>query len=80
VLDVPLHVGRDRLKKARKTPDRMEGADDAFHQRVRQGFLSAAGTGIVHLDATQPKRAVQEAAWREVAARSRETLALRAGS
>jgi len=80
VLDVPLAVGRDRLKKARKALDRMEQADDAFHERVRQGFLSAAGTGIVHLDATQPKKAVQDAAWREVAIRGRETLALRAGS
>jgi dTMP kinase len=80
VLDIPLAVGRDRLKKAKKAPDRMERADDAFHERVRRGFQSAAGTGIVHLDATQPKQAVQAAAWREVATRSRETLALRAGS
>lgn len=68
VLDVPVAVGRERQRKVRKAQDRFERADDAFHERVRAAYLEAQGAGVVHLDATQPKKAVQEAAWREVAA------------
>ena len=68
VLDVPVAVGRDRQEKGGKTGDRIERADDAFHERVRGAYLEARGAGIVHLDATQPRKAVQEAAWREVTA------------
>jgi len=35
VLDVPVDVGRERLRRARKEPDRLERLDDAFHRRVR---------------------------------------------
>ena len=64
VLDVPVDVGRERQRKAGKDQDRFERQDDAFHERVLEAYRRAAGPGIVHLDATQPKRAVQEAAWR----------------
>ena len=68
VLDVPVEVGRERQRKARKTQDRIERQDDAFHRRVLDAFRKARGPGVVHLDATQSKKAVQEAAWREVMA------------
>lgn len=68
VLDVPVAVGRARQRRARKTQDRFESADDAFHERVRQAYLDCQGPGVAHLDATQPKRTVREAAWQEVAA------------
>lgn len=68
VLDVPVAVGRDRQRKARKVRDRIEREDDAFHERVRQAYRAAAGPGIVHIDASQSKKDVQEAAWRAVAA------------
>ena len=68
VLDVPVEVGRERQRRARKEQDRFEGQDDAFHERVREAYRRAAGPGIVHIDASQPKKAVQEAAWRAVAA------------
>lgn len=68
VLDVPVGVGRERQRRARKERDRFEGQDDAFHERVRQAYRAAAGPGIVHIDASQSKKDVQEAAWREVAA------------
>ena len=68
VLDVPVHVGRARQRRARKERDRFEGQDDAFHERVRQAYRVAAGPGIVHIDASQSKKDVQVAAWREVAA------------
>ncbi|MGH7520089.1 MAG: dTMP kinase [Gemmatimonadales bacterium] len=68
VLDVPVAVGRERQRTAGKVRDRIEREDDTFHTRVREAYRSASGPGIVHIDASQPKKAVQEAAWREVAA------------
>lgn len=68
VLDVPVAVGRERQRSAGKAQDRIEREDDTFHTRVREAYRSASGPGIVHIDASQPKQAVQEAAWREVAA------------
>ncbi len=63
VLDVPVGVGRERQRKARKTQDRFEREDDAFHERVREAYRLAAGPGIVHIDASQSKEAVRDAAW-----------------
>ena len=74
VLDVPVAVGRERQRRARKTQDRMEGQDDAFHERVRAAYREAEGPGIVHIDASQTKKAVQDAAWREVQALTAPTL------
>ena len=68
VLDVPVAVGRERQQAAGKVKDRIEREDDTFHTRVREAYRSASGPGIVHIDASQSKKAVQEAAWREVAA------------
>src|SRR3989441_4151491 len=74
VLDVPVEVGRQRQRHARKEQDRIERQDDAFHERVRAAYHEASGAGVVHLDATQSKKAVQEAAWREVTAVSAHSL------
>lgn len=68
VLDVPVDVGRERQRKARKVQDRFEREDDAFHQRVRLAYRNAAGPGVVHLDATLSKKTVLDAAWRELQA------------
>lgn len=68
VLDVPVALGRERQRKARKTQDRFEREDDAFHERVREAYRTAAGPGIVHIDASRSKQAVQDAAWREAQA------------
>jgi dTMP kinase len=68
VLDIPVTVGRERHRTAGKVRDRIEREDDTFHTRVREAYRSASGPGIVHIDASQTKKAVQEAAWREVAA------------
>ncbi len=68
VLDVPVAVGRERQRSAGKVKDRIEREDDTFHTRVRDAYRSASGPGIVHIDASGAKKAVQEAAWREVAA------------
>ena len=66
VLDVPVEVGRQRQRLAGKAQDRFERRDDAFHGRVVEAYRNAAGPGIVHVDATQSRKAVQQAAWREV--------------
>ncbi|PYO80999.1 MAG: dTMP kinase [Gemmatimonadetes bacterium] len=76
VLDVPVDVGRERLRRARKEPDRLERLDDAFHRRVLEAYRRAAGAGVVHIDATGSKTAVQDAAWRTIGAAA---LQLRVG-
>lgn len=68
VLDVPVATGRERQRQGRKVRDRFERRDDAFHQRVLQAYREAGGPGVVHIDASQSKVAVQEAAWREIVA------------
>jgi dTMP kinase len=68
VLDVPVDVGRERQRAARKVQDRFERQDDAFHRRVRAAYRDARGPGIVHIDGRQSKQAVLDAAWREVLA------------
>lgn len=80
VLDVPVGVGRERQRAARKVRDRIEREDDEFHTRVREAYRTASGPGIVHIDASQPKKAVQQAAWREVAAVTGGALTLRGSS
>src|SRR5579862_5788330 len=42
VLDVPLAVSRARTLARERLADRLESEDDAFHERVRQGFLELA--------------------------------------
>jgi dTMP kinase len=68
VLDVPVDLGRERQRRARKVKDRFEREDDAFHERVRAAYAAASGPGVVHIDATPSKPMVLEAAWRELAA------------
>ncbi len=68
ILDVPVTVGRERQKAAGKVRDRIEREDDTFHTRVREAYRSASGPGIVHIDASQTRKAVQDAAWREIVA------------
>ncbi len=68
VLDVPVDVGRARQRDAQKVQDRFERQDDAFHRRVLEAYRTARGPGVVHVDATQSKKAVLDAAWREVLA------------
>jgi len=74
VLDVPVAVGRERQRRAQKEQDRIEVQDDGFHERVREAYRAAAGPGIVHIDASQSKQAVRDAAWREVQALTAPSL------
>jgi dTMP kinase len=77
VLDIPVAVGRERQQVAGKVKDRIEREDDAFHTRVREAYRSASGPGIVHIDASQSKKAVQDTAWRAVAATTGGALSMR---
>lgn len=63
VLDVPVEVGLARAARHR-TPDRYEGDERAFHERVRQGFLAVAAAEperCAVVDATRPADEVREA-------------------
>ncbi len=68
VLDIPVELGRERQRRARKVQDRFEREDDAFHERVRDAYRAAAGPGVVHVDATPSRPTVLAAAWRELQA------------
>jgi dTMP kinase len=63
VLDLPVAVGRGRQAVQGKEPDRLERAEDAFHQRVAEAFRAAAGPDVVHVPAELPSDAVFEAIW-----------------
>jgi dTMP kinase len=68
LLDVPVRVG---LARARGENDRFHAEHEAFHERVRQGFLTLAATdpdGWRVLDATQPAEAVHAQVMQAIAA------------
>jgi dTMP kinase len=44
VLDVPIEISRARTEQREGRADRVEAEDDAFHRRVRAGFLELAAT------------------------------------
>jgi dTMP kinase len=67
VLDLPIEMALTRRKQ---TADRVEGRDPAYHDRVRQGFLTEARRQpdrIRVIDATPPIPVVQEHIRQEVA-------------
>ena len=66
VLDVPVDVGRARLTHG---PDRMESKSLAFHEKVRQGYLTVAETDParhVVIDARSSVDEVAQAVWKVV--------------
>lgn len=42
MLDVPLHISKERLAKTKKIPDKFESQDDDFFERVIQGYKNIA--------------------------------------
>lgn len=67
ILDVPVSVARSRQAPTR---DRMESRDDAYFQRVRDGFLLEAKRRPDRyrvIDATADAETVQEQVWKAVA-------------
>ena|SRR5579862_1891895 len=75
LVDVPLEVSRARHHARPGADDRVEAESDAFHARVRDGYLELARDDkrIRILDGTLSETDLLEAAWREVAALSRTT-------
>lgn len=64
LLDLPVSVARSRMRERPGAADRIEREDDAFHERVRRGFLILAQDSPNHaiLDGTQaPARVLEEA-------------------
>lgn len=63
VLDVPVGVARERLRKRSAPSDRIESENDEFHERVRRGFLELARSARHRvLDGTlPPERLADEA-------------------
>jgi len=67
VLDLPVAEGFRRLGAER---DRIEAKDPAYHERVRQGFLTMARErpeAFAVVDASRPPDAVADAVWEAVA-------------
>ena len=67
VVDVPLSVSRERTSARDRSPDRVESEDDAFHQRVRAGYLELArAQAHCLLDGTLPPGELAERAFRAI--------------
>jgi dTMP kinase len=49
LVDVPVGVARVRLGERGATSDRIESEGDAFHERVRRGFLELARESLRHV-------------------------------
>jgi len=74
LVDIPVEVSAARVR-ARGDADRMERADDAFHTRVREGYLTLAQwfpQRFITLDGTQPSPALVREAVAIVEARRSE--------
>lgn len=68
LIDVPPDVSRARVRGRPGAEDRVEREDDAFHGRVRDGYLALARTEprIVVLDGTQAPGDLLDAAFEHV--------------
>lgn len=72
VLDLPAEAGLARIAARQHAETRFEAKGEAFHQRLREGFLAIARVErdrCVVIDAAQPPEAVEAAIWAAVDAR-----------
>jgi len=72
LLDLAAGAARARREASRAAPDRMEAEADAFHERVREGYLALARaepSRFLVVDAAQPALTVSALIRDEVAAR-----------
>lgn len=72
ILDLPAELGLARIAERQHAETRFEAKGEAFHQRLREGFLAIArveSDRCVVVDATQPPEAVEAAIWRAVETR-----------
>jgi len=76
LLDVPVELSRARVAARAQASgaaiDRLESEDDAFHQRVRAGYLALAreDARIVVLDGRRPPSESLDEAWRALNAKA----------
>jgi dTMP kinase len=69
VIDVPVAVSRARTRLRDRSVDRLESEDDAFHERVRRGYLELASSPRHRLlDGTRAPDQVLQAALRALPA------------
>ena len=73
LVDVPVEISRARTRSRHRGVDRLESEDDAFHERVRHGYLELARSSPRHvvLDGTLSAQQVLERAWLELRERVR---------
>ena len=67
LLDLPVEIGLARKRSARE--DRFEREEAAFHHRVRKGYLKMAAADRQRwlvVDATLPKKRVEQIIWERV--------------
>ncbi|MGZ3273332.1 MAG: dTMP kinase [Caulobacteraceae bacterium] len=72
ILDLPVEVGMARTMSRNHAETRFEAKGEAFHQRLREGFLAIArveADRCVVIDASQGVDAVEAAIWAAVEAR-----------
>jgi dTMP kinase len=72
ILDLPAEEGLARAAQRQHAETRFEAKGEAFHQRLREGFLAIARVETdrcVVIDAAQSIEAVEAAIWRAVEAR-----------
>jgi dTMP kinase len=84
LLDLPAEIGlaRARARRAGGAPDRFEGEDLGFHQRLNAAFREVAAEEpgrCVVVDANRPAEAVGADIWAKVAERLRPALHVLAG-
>ena len=72
ILDLPVEAGHARIARRNHAETRFEAKGEAFHQRLREGFLAIArveADRCVVIDAAAAPKAVAEAIWSAVQAR-----------
>lgn len=63
VLDLPVVAGLARQVAAGKRQDRLDREDEAFHRRVAEYYLAAAGPHLHHLDAAVAPGELLQRTW-----------------
>ncbi len=69
LLDIPVEAGMQRKREDK--PDRFEAENFAFHQRVREGFLSLASAEPKRwtvIDGMLPRETITKTIWRHITA------------
>jgi dTMP kinase len=72
ILDLPAELGLARAAGRTHAETRFEAKGEAFHRRLREGFLAIArveSDRCAVIDATQPLESVEAAIWAQVEAR-----------